>query len=205
MDNVSFGPHMFDIAVLLRKSMLINGTMTNAEVWYNVTKSEIEEFKNLDRLFFRRLLEVPATTPSEAYYLEFGILPPSVIIKARRINYLHNILKRDKTSMLFSFFITQWQDPSRGDWTEQVKQDLEDLQIPCSFEYLQSKSKDGFKRIVKTKAKEYALKTLKRRQEMHRKMKSVIYTEMKSLSYLSSEKIKNDQKITIFKYRTRMA
>ena len=205
MDNVSFGPHMFDIAVLLRESMLINGTMTNAEVWYNVTKSEIEEFENLDRLFFRRLLEVPATTPSEAYYLEFGILPPSVIIKARRINYLHNILKRDKTSMLFSFFITQWQAPIRGDWTEQVKQDLENLQIPCSFEYLQSKSKDGFKRIVKIKAKEYALKTLKRRQEMHRKMKSVIYTEMKSQSYLSSEKIKNDQKKIIFKYRTRMA
>ena len=73
--------------------MLINGTLTNAEIWYNLTKSEIE---SMDRLFFRRLMEVPITTPTESYYLEFGILPVNVILKTRRINYLHSLLKRDK-------------------------------------------------------------------------------------------------------------
>ena len=76
----------------MRESMLINGVLTNTEVWYNMNKNEVEEFETLDKLFFRRLLEVPLTTPGEAYYLELGFLPIGVIIKARRINYLQNIL-----------------------------------------------------------------------------------------------------------------
>ena len=131
LENVSFGCNFFKMAVLLRESMLINGTLTNAEVWYNLSKNEIEEFESLDRLFFRRLLEVPITTPNEAYYLELGVLPVNVIVKARRINYLHSILKRDKNGMVYSFFITQWYSPSKGDWTEQVKEDLMDFDIPC--------------------------------------------------------------------------
>ena len=55
--------------------MLINGTLTNAEVWYNFSSNEIREFEQLDRLFFAKLLGVPKTTPSESFYLELGVLP----------------------------------------------------------------------------------------------------------------------------------
>ena len=74
--------------MMLRESLLINGILTNTEIWYNLSKSEIEELENVDRLLFRRLMEVPLTTPSESFYLELGVLPISVIIKSRRINYL---------------------------------------------------------------------------------------------------------------------
>ena len=204
LDNISFGSKLFEIAILLRDSMLINGMLTNVEIWYNLTKSEIDEFENLDKLFFRKLLEVPVSTPSEAFYLELGVLPVAAIIKARRVNYLHNILMRDKTSMLYTFFITQWQNPTRGDWTNQVKEDLEDLGIPCSFTFIQSKSKEAFKKLVKTKTKEFALKILKKRQETHTKMKNVVYTDLKVQSYFSSEEFNSFQKKTIFKFRTRM-
>ena len=107
LENVSFGPHYFQMALLFRESMLINGIITNAEIWYNLNKSEIEEFESLDRLFFRRLLEVPITTPNESYYLELGVLPVGTLIKAMRLNYLHTILKMDKKGMVYSFFITQ--------------------------------------------------------------------------------------------------
>ena len=146
--------------MLLRDSMLINGTLTNAEIWYNFSKSELEEFEALDRLFFRRLMEVPVTTPCESYYLEFGVLPIGSLIKARRLNYLHGILKQEKKGMLYSFLMTQWHNPTKGDWTEQVKQDLEDFEIPCSFESMKSKSKETFKKMVKVRAKEHALKIL---------------------------------------------
>ena len=59
-----------------------------------------------------------------------------------------------------------------------VKVDLEDLNIPCSFEYIENKSKDTFKRIVKTKAKEYALRLLIKKQESHSKMENLNYTEL---------------------------
>ena len=97
LGNVNFGSHIFEIAMLLRESMLVNGILTNTKVWYNLNKNEVEEFESLDKLFFRKLLEVPLTTPGE-----LGALPISVVIKARRIKYLRTILTR-KSGMLYSF------------------------------------------------------------------------------------------------------
>ena len=51
LDNVCFGPFYFEIAMLLRNSMLINGTLTNAEIWYNFSKAEIKEFERLDIIY----------------------------------------------------------------------------------------------------------------------------------------------------------
>ena len=167
LDTISFGQFYFEIAVLLRNSMLINGTLTNAEVWYNFSKNEIQEIEQLDHIFFAKLLGVPRTTPSEAYYLELGVLPVVAILKGRRVNYLHSILRRDPKSMLYKFFITQWNNPTNGDWSLQVKEDLEDLEINCSFDFIKSKSTDTFKNLVKKKVKSYALKILKTKQEKH--------------------------------------
>ena len=127
LDVISFGSHYIEIALLLRESLLINGMMTNAEIWYNFSDSEVKELEALDKMFLRKVLGTPGSTPSEALFLELGILPISVILKARRVNYLHSILSRDEKGMLYSLFITQWYNPTKGDWTEQVKSDLSDL------------------------------------------------------------------------------
>ena len=66
--------------------MLIKGILTNVEVWYNLSTIEVKEFEDLDRMFFTKLLGVPGSTPCEAFYLELGVLPISVIIKAMRLN-----------------------------------------------------------------------------------------------------------------------
>ena len=59
--------------------------------------------------------------------------------------------------MLYSFFLTQWLNPTKGDWVLQVKEDLMDLEIPCSFDFKRSKYKQAFKNLVKNKVKSYAL------------------------------------------------
>ena len=137
--------------MLLRESVLVNGVATNAEVWHNLSESEIAEFDNLDKLFFQRLLSVPKSTSSESFYLELGAVPISIMIKARRIRYLHNILQRKPNSMLGSFFITQCNFPCKGDWIELVTKDLEDFGISNSFDFIKSKSKGVFKNLVKEK------------------------------------------------------
>ena len=43
--------------------------------------------------------------------------------------------------------------PSKGDWTEQVKEDLMDFNISSSFELIVSKSVEVFKNLVKIRAK----------------------------------------------------
>jgi hypothetical protein len=94
LELVSFGKHYMEIALLLRESMFINGVLFNAEVWYGLTKAEINEFEKLDRLLLRKILAVPFSTPQEAFYLELGIVPISVVIKIRRLQYLHNLVNR---------------------------------------------------------------------------------------------------------------
>ena len=58
--------------MLLRESILGNGVTTNAEVWHNTNESESDGFDKFNKLFFRRLLGVPKSTPSESFYLELG-------------------------------------------------------------------------------------------------------------------------------------
>ena len=67
LENVSFGKHYVEIALLLRESMFVNGILFNAEVWYGLTKSELAEFEKLDRLLLRRFLQVPVSTPQESF------------------------------------------------------------------------------------------------------------------------------------------
>ena len=92
LDMVSLGEHFMEIALLFRESMFINGILTNAEIWYSFSESEVREFESLDRILLRKILQVPVSTPKEAYYLELGILPIGVIVKARRINYYYHYL-----------------------------------------------------------------------------------------------------------------
>ena len=136
LDAVNFGEHYFEIGLLLRDTMLINGVLTNAEIWYNLQKSEIKELEDLDKILLRKLLGAPVSTPGEAFFLELGILPINIIIKSRRINYLHYLLTRKETEMLSIFFFTQWNNPTKGDWCEQIKSDLEEFGISCNFELI---------------------------------------------------------------------
>ena len=85
----------------------------------------------------------------------------------RRLNYLNSILRRGKAGMLYSFFKTQWLNPSKGDWTEQVKADLKEFEIPIDLDFISSKSKESFKKLVKTRAKELALKKLLESKAKH--------------------------------------
>ena len=179
--------------------------MTNVETWYNVRESDIDEFEKIDKIYLLKLFEAPRSTPSEALYLELGILPLSVTVKVRRLCYLHNILKSQKQGMLYKVFITQWLYPTTGDWVLQVKKDMKDFQIESDFEWIARKSKESFKNLVKEKAKEYALNKLIGKKSTHSKLEKLDYLDLSLQSYLSNENLSVDEKRTVFLYRTRMA
>ena len=205
LEFVSLGEFFFEIFILLRESIFINGILTNSEIWYSITREEIKEMENLDMTLMRKIFKVPYSTPSEAYYLELGILSLETIIKKRRIMYYHYLVTRNEEEMLHSFFITQLYDPSPGDWTEQAKQDYEDLQISSEFEYLKGKSQESFKRIVKRKAEIYELLRLTKKQEQHSKMENLHYSELKIQDYLCMPGISTEVAQNLFRWRVRMA
>ena len=107
--------------------------------------------------------------------------------------------------MLYTFFTTQLNNPTPGDWTEQVKLDCVDFDIPFDFENIVSKSKESFKRIVKIKAEEYELERLRVKQGKHTKTANVRYTDMKMQEFFKTPGITTEQALNLFKWRVRMA
>ena len=60
----------------------------NAETWFSVSAQHISQLESVDKLLLRRILGTPISTPTEAMFLELGIMSIGTIIKAGRINYL---------------------------------------------------------------------------------------------------------------------
>ena len=107
LDGIPFGQYYFEVALILRDSLLLSSILCNSESWYNVTKAEFDLIESVDLQFLRRILNVPKSTPKEMIYLELGCIPLRYIIKKRRILFLHYILNQDPNSMLFKFLMTQ--------------------------------------------------------------------------------------------------
>ena len=206
LENVTLGEHFFTTAVLLRESMFLNGILTNVEVLYGLKKSEIEQLEELDKNLLRQILSTPISTPSESLFLELGCLDIETVIKSRRINYLHYLVTRKESEMVKKFFLIQWKYPTnKQEWTEQVKTDLLDFQIPVDIEFIQTKSKNSFKNLVKIKAKEYCFFKLMTMKIKHTKMDNLFYSELRMQPYLKSNLFTAEQAKMIYSFRTRMS
>ena len=82
-------------------------------------------------------------------------MPIGIVIKSRRINYLHHLSTRNTSEMIYNFFMAQWNHPARkNEWTVQVKADLEEFGLDDDLPWIMSKSKPVFKNLVKKQARE---------------------------------------------------
>ena len=67
--------------------MLINGILTNSEVWSPVNDSQIDVLQNVDLILLKKLTNGHSKTAKEAFYLETGSLPLKYVIMKRRLIY----------------------------------------------------------------------------------------------------------------------
>ena len=139
-----FGPYYFEVALILRDSLLLSSILCNSESWYNITKAEFDLIESVDLQFLRRILNVPKSTPKEMFYLELGCLPLRYLIMKKRIMFLHYIVNQDPNSMLYSYLMTQIKD-----WIVQVLKDPKKLKIDKDLENCENRQ-NGLK--IKDKA-----------------------------------------------------
>ena len=118
---------------------------------------------------------------------------------------MHYLVNRNEETMLNKFFIAQWKYPCKDDWTELVKKDLADFQIPEELDYLKSISVYSFKTLVKKKAKELAFYKFMSKKTTMSKLSNLFYTDLEIQSYLKSEIFSVPEARMIFSFRTRMA
>ena len=205
VEKISLGRHYFKVAFLLRESIFLSSVLTNSEVWYGVTKADLEELEILDRSLLKRIFSAPNSTPTTALYLETGCMRIGTTIKARRVNYLHYLVKLPEEEMLSRFFNCQWLDEGQLDWTKQVKLDLADFNLPTNLEIIRKKSTFSWKTLVKKRAKEFELRNLLeiKEEKNKSKMKNLKYEMLKPQEYLANLDVWEAK--AVFKFRVRMA
>ena len=97
LKTVSLGNHYFFIAILLRNAMFISSVLINSEVWYPITKTDIEELETMDRQLIRKVLEVPESCPNELLCLETGCIPllafSTTYLQEKKMNCYQNFSK----------------------------------------------------------------------------------------------------------------
>ena len=149
LENVPFGKHFFEIAMILRDTLLISSLLYNSEAWYNVTIAELDLLETVDLMFLRKLLRAPKNTPKEMLFLELGCIPIRQIIMEKRIGFLHYILNEDKESLIHRFFITQMKNRKKNDWVSTVLNDLKTLDMKLEMGQIKTMNKLTFMRIVR--------------------------------------------------------
>ena len=162
----------------LRQAMLINGIMYNSEAWQGIQEKDISLLEKVDESLLRGVISAHPKIPIEALYLETKSVPIRFILASRRIMYMHTILQKDETEMVRRIYEAQRNDPSPGDFIENVRKDCETIGLEMSDKEISQISKQNFKKIVKLKISNAAFKYLLSVKEEHSKMQNIKHAEL---------------------------
>ena len=126
-------------------------------------------------------------------------------LKKKRILYFFNIVNRPQNQAVYTYFMVQYSRGSSSDWVTNVLKDFDDLKIDSSFTSLKQISSSRFKKEINEKIRNYAFQSLMERKEKKSKLSKLSYEKLELQKYLFDEKTTVAEKITAFKWRTRMA
>jgi hypothetical protein len=203
LDSVLFGKHYFEVAMVLRASLLLSSLLLNSEAWVNLTDRDIRELEKTDEILLSKILECEANTSNTFKYLELGIVPIRFEIMKRKIIFLQYILKQDKESMMFKVFKATCENPIKNDFVEKCKKYLQQLNIKMSFEEIGQMSNMKFKNIVKQKTEEAGFKYLLIEKNKQTKIADLNYENLEMQEYLNDGNRNTRISKLIFKARGR--
>ena len=114
------------------------------------------------------------------------------------------LLTLPKEQLLYNFFQAQLRNPSKGDWSELLKNDLKDFNISDTFEQISNTKEKHFKKKVKETCMKYAFTKLMEIRSRHSKSKVAEYNKLETSGYLRSNIFTVTQSRLLFKIRSRM-
>ena len=158
LEGIPMGEFYFEIAMILRNSLLVSSMLCNSEAWYAVSKAELDLLETIDVQFLRQILRSPKTTPKEMLFLELGCIPLRELIRKRRILFLQYIVKESPQSMMYKFLEAQLKNRKDKDWISLVLRDIQELKLNLELEDLKKMKNSKLKLILNKAVKENAFK-----------------------------------------------
>ena len=206
LEGIPFGKLYFEVAMILRNTLLVSSVLCNSETWFNLTKAELDLLETVDVMLLRSILGAPISTPKEMLYLELGVIPYRDIIRGRRLTFLHYILNQDPNSVIFKVLEAQIDNQTSKDWVTTVLEDLKALELEATFADIRGIKKMKWKNIVKNIIKEKALEHLNLRKQKHSKVNKLKHNKLEMQSYFLGNElnITKDEIRLIFQIRSRV-
>ena len=186
--------------------MLLNGMLTNLEVWHPVTNKQIEVLENIDLMLLRKIIKGHSKTPKEAFFLETGLLHIKFVAIKRRLMYLHTILSKPETELIRKVYQVQKSLPTSKDWFEIVSEDRKNLEINLSDEQISGMKKEKFRLVVTKSVIGYALSCLNTAaaKNENSKAKNLVKQELVREKYLKDKRFSKSECELLFALRTKM-
>ena len=201
LKEVNFGHFYFEMALLFRNSMLINGMLYSIEAAYGLRNTEIDQLEMCDKYLFRKMFNSISTTPIEAFYLESGTLPLRFVISARRLMFYWCLLNKPETELAKQVLQAQMIAPNKDDWICQVRKDLNEFNILLTDSEISKLKKESFKNLVMNHVKDAARIFLVKLKDSHSKSKG-LDSSLVLQPYLQSKALTLYEKQLLFKFRT---
>ena len=201
--EISFGYHFYNMAMLFRTTMLINGMLCSSEALHGITNTHIDQLESCDTMLFKSIFQSPCTTPIVAYFLETGSVPIKFLLKGRRLMFLWNILQKNDDELVRKVFNAQKMFPVKDDFIHQIKEDLEDIGMEFDEQVIMQIKKHKFKMIVNDKIRVASHSYLLQKKERLSKLDN-LSSDYFMKDYLTTDRLSTDEKQLLFNLRTRM-
>ena len=116
----------------------------------------------------------------------------------RRMNVLHEILKREENELVGRVLSAQVENPSKGDFIQLLEEDFKIIGEEINFESICQMTKIQFKKNIKEKVRLATFKDLQDIQKGHSEVRDIQYSKLDIQEYLKSPKFSNIEKRTSF-------
>ena len=205
LNSISLGFYYLEIALILREARLINGTLTNSEVWPSLNQDHLESLEAADIDLMRKIFNAHTKTASELFFLETGKIPFRFVIYKRRLMYLWHILTRNENELIHKVYSVQKLQTTKGDWFQIIQKTKEMFSIDKSDEEIKEMKKDAFKSYVDKKVDIGAFEHLQKLARKHSKSK---YTwnqkKLEKQNYLNDIRFSKQDIQLLFALKSRM-
>ena len=205
LKEVSFGIYHFEMGILFRTSLLINGIIFNTEAMFSLTEKHLKTLEDCDNYFMRNFFNTETGTPIESFFIETSTIPIRFILQGRRMIYYWTILRKSEIELVKRVFLAQQEFPSKNgsDWASQVRQELTACSIFHTDTEIAAMSKYKFKKLVNSGISQLASEYLTNLQVKHSKSK-YLHQEAEMKEYLKTDKLSLKEKQLLFKLKVRM-
>ena len=202
LETMFFGKYFFEVALVLRSSLLLSSLLLNSEAWVNLTEKNIRALEQTDEILLSKILGCEANTSNVFKYLELGIYPVRFEIIKRKILFLHYILQQEKTSMIYQVLKVTQESPTKNDFVKGCEQYLKVLHIDMCFESIGKLSTWSFKKLVKERTTAAAFQYLIEEKFKQSKISHLQYDKLEMQDYLLDGNKNTEMSKLIYKARS---